>query len=79
MPGGDRRGPEGAGPMTGRGLGGCADGRNLAPGAAEIPAAGYPARPRRYMAYRRGAGNGRAVGAGRRNSGRGLRSGRGQR
>ncbi|MFW6035166.1 MAG: DUF5320 domain-containing protein [Halothermotrichaceae bacterium] len=65
MPAGDRTGPQGEGPMTGRGLGNCADGSGNA-------AANNNVRPRRYLAYRRGAGNGRKGGGSfRRAGGRG--------
>lgn len=63
MPAGDRTGPQGDGPMTGRGLGRCSDGIQV------NRSDGDPARPRRYMAYRRGAGNG-SRGAGRKINGR---------
>mgnify|MGYP006307327031 CR=1 FL=1 len=57
MPGGNRRGPEGQGPMTGRGLGYCSG--NDAPGAA------YP-RPGRGLepGFGRGPGRGGALGPG---------------
>jgi hypothetical protein len=63
MPAGDRTGPMGMGPMTGRGLGYCAG----------YPAPGYmhPA-PGRGMGWGRGWGRGRGLGRG---WGRGWRAG----
>jgi len=52
MPGGDRTGPAGMGPMTGRGAGYCA---------------GYPAPGYGGFAFGRGFGQGRGGGRGRRN------------
>jgi len=52
MPGGDRTGPAGMGPMTGRGAGYCA---------------GYPAPGYGEFAFGRGFGQGRGGGRGRRN------------
>lgn len=54
MPGGNRMGPEGRGPMTGRGLGLCAG--NAAPGYA-VYGRGYG----RGMGFGRGAGWGRGM------------------
>lgn len=57
MPRGDRRGPEGAGPMTGRGLGFCAG--NDRPGfAANAAPQGF------YRGFRGGAGRGPGRGMG---------------
>ena len=67
MAGGDKRGPDGRGPMTGRGLGYCAG--NDQPGYA---ADGFPAR--RGGGFGRGLGRGARWGGGR---GRGLGNGRG--
>lgn len=70
MPRGDRRGPEGAGPMTGRGLGYCAG--NEQPGFTANAAPQGAGRGLRNGAGRgpgfgrgRGRGNGRAFAAGR--------------
>lgn len=52
MPGGDRRGPDGRGPMTGRRLGSCMEGT-------DDPFIG---RTGRGMGYGRGRGRGRGLG-----------------
>ncbi|MTI58392.1 MAG: hypothetical protein FH762_00100 [Firmicutes bacterium] len=58
MPAGNGTGPQGTGPMTGRGLGTCTE-------AANEDRIKTAAGPRRYMAYRRGNKNGRKRGSGR--------------
>ena len=76
MPRGDRRGPDGAGPMTGRGLGYCAGndqlgftadaapqgaGRGLRNGAGRGPGFGCGRGRNRGMGYRRSAGRNRGT------------------
>ncbi|MFP4022031.1 MAG: DUF5320 domain-containing protein [Halanaerobium sp.] len=68
MPRGDRRGPEGAGPMTGRALGYCAG--NDQPGftadrAPQGAARGFRNGAGRGPGYGRGCGRGRGLGYGR--------------
>ncbi len=63
MPGGDRTGPEGRGPRTGRGAGYCAG--NDEPGSTESG-------PRRGGGFGFGFGRGRGAGWGGRGGGRGL-------
>lgn len=63
MPGGDRTGPIGAGPMTGRGAGYCA-GFDLPGFANNVPAGRGQARGRGFAFYRKGMGLGRARGRG---------------
>lgn len=72
MPGRDKRGPEGRGPMTGRGLGPCA-------GPERREETGTEELPRRGGGFGRGFGRGRGGGAGRggRGRGRGFGAGRG--
>ncbi|MBD3426857.1 MAG: hypothetical protein GF409_06460 [Candidatus Omnitrophica bacterium] len=58
MPGGDRTGPRGLGPMTGRGAGYCAG--YSTPGYVNpVPGSGYSGRGRGWSAYGRGRGGGR--------------------
>ena len=80
MPRGDRTGPEGMGPMTGRGAGNCADGNaqdyaNPLPGTGSVAARPVGVWPRLGLALRRGLrrGLGRGVGRG---AGRGQGRGR---
>lgn len=63
MPGGDRTGPIGAGPMTGRGAGYCS-GFDVPGFANNIPEARGLARGRGFAYYRKGMGLGRARGRG---------------
>lgn len=72
MPGGDRRGPEGRGPMTGRGLGYCAG--NDQPGFAADAAPQGAGR-----GFRNGAGRGPGFGRGRCFAGAGRSGGMGYR
>ena len=72
MPRGDRTGPEGMGPMTGRGAGDCADGSaqgytNPLPGTGSTTARPIGAWSRLGLAFRRGLGRkfGRGAGRGR--------------
>jgi len=71
MPRGDRSGPDGMGPMTGRGLGYCAGSDRPGFMADEPPRGGagygrgYGARGRGRMGYGRGFGYGRGYGRGR--------------
>ena len=69
MPGFDRTGPAGAGPMTGRGLGGCGGARGTATSAVR-PYPGRSAGARTGIGRGVGRGRGRGAGAGR---GRGRR------
>ena len=55
MPGGDRTGPMGAGPMTGRRLGYCTGGKGTAPRLGRFGGAGYG---RGYYGCGRGPGRG---------------------
>lgn len=66
MPGGDRTGPEGAGPMTGRQQGYCAG--SDAPGYTS----GTPGFARRGAGFRGGGGFGRGARGGGRGRGRGM-------
>jgi len=70
MPGLDRKGPEGKGPRTGRGLGRCNDKQNINVNEEQEEF------PGRGMAYSRGFGGGRGGGRGR-GMGRGPGRGRG--
>ncbi len=72
MPRGDRTGPEGMGPMTGRGAGYCADDSaqgytNRLPGTGSVAARPIGAWSRLGLAFRRGLGRrlGRGTGRGR--------------
>ena len=69
MPGGDRTGPLGLGPRTGRGLGYCS-GYNRP---------GFMSRAFGWLGFGRGRGAGRAAGWGRAGRGRGRGRGRGWR
>ena len=73
MPGGDRTGPLGEGPMTGRGAGYCAG--YPMPGYAN-PQGGRGVAPGYGRGFGRGGGRGRGAGFGR-GMGRGFRGGRG--
>ncbi len=77
MPGMNRKGPEGKGPNTGRGLGKCTTNEEIETQETEVEE-----RPGRGMAHRRGFGGGRGMGRGQgpgqgRGQGRGGRMGKG--
>ncbi|MBS3758814.1 MAG: DUF5320 domain-containing protein [Desulfobacterales bacterium] len=74
MPRGDRTGPQGQGPMTGRGMGGCGADSGRTPGTGKVPARG------RGQGMGQGRGLGQRIATGFNNlrqRARGKRSGRG--